>query len=196
MNLKLRIFRIAILAGVSLIVLQGAAAGQNLARYTFGKKHRAVFGFKAGIINRASFRLDGNSFETDAGWSLQTYWGIPVDSHLIFAPHIELNDIQALEERQWAIDIGLDLKYHIYNDKKSVSHKPGVGIGYGHLALMGFLERSDYLTIRVFWEMTFFTRKRHAWLLDLTAYGAPVGGNDDYNVTYGPVVLVRLGVVY
>lgn len=172
------------------------ASGQNLAQKSFGKKHRGVFGAKVGILNRATYRVDGEEFETKVGWSGQVYWGVPASPQLLIVPYIEFNDIKVFSEHQWAIDVGLSLKYHIYDDKGRVSHKPGVGVGYAHLAIIGQLERTDYMTVRAFWETIFFTEGRHAWILEGVVYAAPVGGNSEVRITYGPVVQLRFGVLY
>jgi hypothetical protein len=40
------------------------------------------------------------------------------------------------------------------------------------------------------------TKGSLSWLVDATIFGAPTGGNDDYDMSFGPLFLLRGGLIF
>jgi hypothetical protein len=178
------------------VAMAASASGQNLARRGYGKKHRGLFGFKAGIINRTDLRVDSEDNETKIGISGQTFIDVPVTPWSMLGVSIEFHDINVWGNRQVAIDLGANLKFPVYKRKGKPTLKPGIGVGYAYLARIVDLEATDYLSLRGSLEFIFYTEGRYAWIGELAVYGWASGGNTDVGGSLGPVVLLRFGVMY
>lgn len=194
------------LAGLSLALalsLFSAAEAQNLIKSGFGSKHRSQVGFKGGLITQTDFHLLPTTevgitakYRTNVGLSWQLFFDLPVNHWMIASLSFDMQDIHIIAERHQMIDIGLSLKWPIYKEANQLAWRPLVGIGYAYLGRGRALEGSGYATLRGGLEAIFYSEQRHAFLGEFIVYGSILGGNDDYDITFGPAVLLRLGVIY
>ena len=194
------------LAGLVLALALGLYTGtlaQNLIQTGYGNKHRPQIGLKGGIINQTDFHAvaiteagSTAKLRTRVGFSWQLFFDLPVRHWLIASLSFEMQDIHVFSERHQMLDIGLSLKRPIYKEASQLAWRPVIGIGYAYLGQGQTLEKSGYTTLRAGLEGIFYAEKRHAFLGEFIVYGSISGGNDDHDITFGPVVLLRLGVIY
>lgn len=188
---------------VMLFCLSSGVTAQNLIKRGFGSKHRTLVGFKGGIINQTDYHavpvsdtLKEYKDRTRIGLSFQIFFDIPVGSKLFSTLSFEMQDIHVVAERHEMLDVSLYLKYAIYKEAKKLAWRPFVGIGWAYLGDGAHLEKSSFTTLKVGLEGVFYTHRRYAYMGEIMVYGSIDGGNDAYDVTFGPVVLFRLGVLY
>jgi hypothetical protein len=171
---------------------------ENLVRSSYGKKHRASFGVKTGVLNAATFKYDGRELDTDYGIMFGVLFDFPVTSWSIFGVTADILDIKAMDERHKALDVGFTMKFPFYRENRDFVIRPGLGIGYGYLAHVAqSFEASDYMTTKMFVEGVVYSQRRYAFLLDLGVLYTPIGGSSEYReMRYGPAVYFRIGVIY
>lgn len=176
---------------------------ENLVRSGFGPTHRTLVGFKGGIINQTDYHAVPSSDtlkeykdRTKVGLSIQLFFDVPVSARFFTTLSFEMQDIHVQAERHEMLDISLFLKYPIYKEINKLSWRPMIGLGWAYLGDANYLEKTKFLTIKAGVEGVFYTHRPYAYLSELLVYGSLTGGNDQYDVTFGPVVILRLGILY
>jgi hypothetical protein len=195
MRRRALIFRSAIPLFLAVLFLAASASAQNLVQQKFGKWHRGLFGLRAGIINSGTFTANGHEYDANVALTGGVLFDFPLTRTSTFGFTADLIDFQIFDKRQKALDVGVAFKYAIYRQYAKMALKPGLGVGYTYLAHIEFLDPTGYLTLKAFLESVFYVDRRFAWLADFGVFWAPVGGNRDYDISYGPVVMLRFGVV-
>jgi hypothetical protein len=180
------------------VLFVSSVPAENLVRTSYGKKHRASFGIKAGVLNAATFRYDGHELDTDYGIMVGVLFDFPVTSWFMLGATADILDIKAMDERHKALDVGFTMKFPIYRENRDFVIRPGLGVGYGYLAHVAqAFEASDYMTTKMFVEGVVYSKKRYAFLLDLGVLYTPIGGSSEFDeMRYGPAVYFRIGVIY
>lgn len=106
--------------------------------------------------------------------------------------YVDFMQARAQDESGLLMDAGIALKAALGSDQGKVRWRPGIGIGFGHLAEVGSLDASSYLTLRAGVEVVL----PGGWLIEGSIYGAPTGGNDDLTISYGPMPMLRFGRLF
>lgn len=160
-------------------------------------------GFKGGLISAATMHLQSidslrtENHDTGIGLSAGVFFDVPLSRKLMVSFELNYWDIQVFSERQPMMEAGLGLKYVIYKPASALAIRPGVAIGAAHLADIGKLRTSRYVTAKAFTELMFFLRgEKHAFLLEIGAFGLVSGGDNEFNVTSTPIMYLRGAVVY
>lgn len=176
---------------------------ENLIKRGPGKKHRPYFGLKAGIINQTFFRVVGKSPEfvtedmrTRVGFTGELFFDIPTNEWMMVSVAVDMNDIHVDATRTQMLDLSLSFKFPFYKEFSNVAWRPTFGVGYGYLGEVDLLEKSSYTTLRAGVELVFYSQQRYAYLGEVLVYSSPWGENDEHKISFGPVVLIRLGVIY
>jgi hypothetical protein len=180
---------------LAVLFFTAPASAQNLVQRNFGRWHRGVFGVRAGIINSTTMKVGDREYTSNVALIGGVLFDAPLTRKTTIGVTADLLDIQVFDERQKALDVGITFKYAIYREYTRMALKPGLGVGYAYLARIGYLDASGYLTLKTFLEAIFYVDRRFAWIADIDILWAPVGGNREYDVTYGPAVIARFGVV-
>lgn len=189
---------VAILAIASI----SAAAGRKQAARPKMLQVGAV-GFKGGLISAATLHVHSidsgttRDYNTGIGLSAGVFFDVPLSRKLMVAFGLNYWDIQVFDERQPMMEADIGLKYVIYKPASRMAIRPGIAIGGAHLADIRDLRVSRYVTAKVFTELMFFLRgEKHAFLLEVGAFGLVNGGNNDFSVTSTPIMYLRGAVVY
>jgi len=198
------------------LLLHGLAAAVVITAFaavtaTAGKKTTArpkilqigAVGFKGGLISAATLHVQSidsgatRDYNTGIGLSAGVFFDVPLSRKLMVAFGLNFWDIQVFEEREPMLEADIGLKYVIYKPVSRLAIRPGVAIGGAHLADIGDLRTSRYVTAKVFTELMFFLRgEKHAFLLEVGAFGLVNGGDNDFSVTSTPIMYLRGAVLY
>jgi hypothetical protein len=172
----------------------GALAQTSMKGRAFWEKSSFV-GASLGFIGRGEFRLPDRRYETDPGFTYgvrfdfrlhnMIYWGVSADVHRL---HIR-------DTGQYMLDLNLNLKKMYFGRSSQVGFRPGIGLGFAHLANFREVKATTYFTCRTTFEVIFFSESKAAWLLEVGLMAAPVGGNRNMSISYGPVPLARIGAL-
>lgn len=151
--------------------------------------------FKAGMLFSTTYKLDSAEIDANDGITLGVSLELPLIklSKLAFA--IDFHDIQIFNDRQFMIDASVGIKPTIYLERSNLAFKPGVAIGFGHLAEIADLRASDYLTWKISFESMFLVKPRYSYIAEILFMGID-GQNDDFDISTNPTLLLRVGVIY
>lgn len=189
------IWRLTAIVLALIVATSAAFSSENMVGKRFGKWHRGLFGFRGGIINAATMKVDGQKYDADVALTAGVLFDFPLTKRSTYGFTADLVDVQVAGVRQKAIDVGVAFKYAAYKKESMMALKPGFSVGYAYLAHWELFNASGYLTLRLFLETLFYSNHRYAWLLDFDIFWAPVGGNKEHDVTYGPAIMARFGLV-
>jgi hypothetical protein len=160
-------------------------------------KSRSKFGAKLGLIYYSRLRVDGISYDTDIGFSGGVLLDFPVSRRFLWGVEADLHDIHIFRTRKKVLDMCLPLKYAIVFERQNWEIRPTVAAGFAyHNEIKSFVEQCTYLTLRGGLEAVFHSDTRYSAVVDFLVFGAPIGGNKDHRVTFGPTFIVRGGVIY
>ena len=109
--------------------------------------------------------------------------------------YLDLNFMNAFDESAVMFDAGATLKARIGEPKNRINWRPMIGVGYGNMGAIYAFSATSYLTLRAGAEAVFALGKRQA-LVEGLIFGSPTGGNDDVTTTFGPVFLMRFGLIF
>jgi hypothetical protein len=178
------------------LILLLAVPGTTHAGYEgwFGRQTSGVFGVKGGFISRGNVKAD-QTYQTKIGWTGQVFFDVPLKTNLFAVAAFDFYDLKLVNDHQWMLDANLGLKPSFHVRRFDADIKPAASIGWGHVAVVNFLEASDFVTLKLSCEGHFYVNKRRAWVIETAILYAPVGGNDQYpKVILGPMFLIRAGV--
>jgi hypothetical protein len=157
---------------------------------------RGYFGCNLGFIGTGKIRIDGSRDDTAPGFTFgakfdfllmkNLYWGIGCDIHRLYVE----------DTGQYFLDLTLTLKRMYFRLDSKVGFRPGIGIGFGHLANFRKVKPSTYLTVRTTLEVIFYEEARVAWFGEVGLMAAPTGGNKNHRMSFGPVPLIRIGAMF
>ena len=153
-------------------------------------------GLKAGFLHRAKFTVNKTEYESKMGLSVGVFFDVPAYSLTMLSVAADFRDIQILDHRQWMLDLSVGLKPTIYNERSQLAVKPGVAVGFGYLADIGWLGSTTYLTLKASTEVLFLVSRKYAYVAEFVVFSAPSGGNSQYEISTSPTVSVRVGVMY
>jgi hypothetical protein len=158
---------------------------------------RGGVGVKAGFLNASTFHIDSAGEEMRYGLTGGVFFDVPVVQPVAMTIAVDIHDIQLYTSRQMMINPQLGLKPTVkYIEERKYALRPLATVGFAYLYDIGRLEATSYLTVRAACEALFFQNKNIAYVLELSVFGAPYGGNSAVDVTFGPVWSLRVGVMY
>ncbi|MEM9076971.1 MAG: hypothetical protein AAGC43_08025 [Bacteroidota bacterium] len=160
------------------------------------------YGFSVGILTGGDVyiaELDQN-FDLESGVSIYAFYdffitngfAIGVNGNVAF-PFLAL-----LDENVSFYELALSLKPRFELSDK-VSYKPGFNLGYRIITSEELSEDGGTiqgLGLNLTNELQFHVSENFTPFLDVGFITQPAGGNDDFNVTFSPLVVLRVGLVF
>ena len=161
-------------------------------------------GIKIGFLGSGKVDLPGDDVDQDPSFGAGFFFDFPFGSRLHYGASADLlrmhwvatDDSTEFDEQETMIDIGINVKATIIGPNSSFALRPGVGVGFGALRRMARFSGSNYLTVKAFAEAVYFTPGDLAFLADAGIWYAPSGGDNENDITIGPLVFVRLGIMF
>ncbi len=144
--------------------------------------------------DQATSLIGGVFFDLPFGSRLS--YGLSAD---FFSMSWESADLRfPFEESEWLLDLGVNLKGNLLGESGALRLRPGVGVGLGVLRRMetANVGGSNFLTLKAFLEIVLATPGDLSFLLDAGVWRAPSGGDATTDITVGPLVFLRAGVMF
>lgn len=158
-----------------------------------------LFGIKGGIITPGTVYLNDNfEIDTDLSYSVGGFLDYRLAPKLTGGLAIDFNNISLFEVSNTLLDMGFTLKALVGSNTGRITFKPGIGFGFG-LGISSDLEDvegSKYFTGRAITEVAIALRGKTSLLIEGNLYFSPAGGNDEYDITFGPMFLIRGGFAF
>jgi hypothetical protein len=99
------------------------------------------------------------------------------------------------DESSNMLEAGFIIKAWLYGEDSNITFTPGFGISYGRLGSNDYVDGSDFFIINGLVDMI-IGMENFDLLLELGITGSPTGGNDDWDMSYGPGFFFRGGIIF
>lgn len=155
-----------------------------------------VLGVKAGLIGSGTLYVEDFAYETEASFSLGGFVDYQLSPKLYGGLSLDMDQISAFDETKMIYNFGMTLKALVYGQSSKLTFRPGFGLAYGAVSAIGDLDNSSYFTVNGFLELVIPTEGNLSWLIEVAFYGAPSGGNAALDITFGPMIRLRGGLIF
>lgn len=152
-------------------------------------------GFKAGLISPGEFWVGAGSFDADMSISFGGFLDYKLGPKISGGLLANIHNFSVADESAMMMEFGFAIKAWIFSETSNLTFTPGFGISYGNLGSTESLDGSSYMILNGMIEMT-IAMESFNLLLELGIAGAPTGGNDAFEMTYGPGLIIRGGAVF
>ncbi len=172
------------------IIVTGTVAGEDT-----GKK-RGMFGVKLGQFGEGTVTVNDTEYDTDAGTTFGVFLDYPITSRLYAGGAFDISNLDFGREEEKLLNAAVTVKYNIAKKNSQLILRPAVQVGYAMLNEVMFIDNSTYITLTVFTEAIFKATDKFGIVTDIGLFWALSGGNDEYDVTGGPMLTLRAGFVF
>ena len=162
--------------------------------------YKGGFGVKGGFIYVSTVHIDDKvtgdkvgDYQSKAGVTGGLFFDITLHQRTMLGLDIDLYDIQILNDREKLFNLGLSVKHAFPKKHSRMAVRPGLGIGYGYLAEIGFVEQANMLMVRAFTEVLFLSDRKVAWLVEGAVVMTPYGRSLDHKISANPFLMLRGG---
>lgn len=161
-------------------------------------------GVKVGYLGAGDIDLQGQKADQRSSFMAGLFFDFPFGTSMHYGVSADLlrMDWKAdgaryrFEEQEMLLDVGVNFKATIMSENASLALRPGVGVGFGALRRMDNFSGSNYLTLKAFSELVYFTPGDLSFLLDAGVWYAPSGGDNDHDIKIGPLFTLRFGIMF
>ena len=157
-------------------------------------------GIKAGVVTPGAFYCPDctsgyESYDLNMSYGAGGFVDLKLGGTLALSPYVELTNLSLFDDQSsLLIEVGAGLKLSL--------GAPGAGVRFRPLIGIGFAKGGDYDIPWVGDAPTFGTARGGLevsfgrWFLEGVAWGAPFGGNDLTDATFGPVARISAGLTF
>lgn len=190
-----------ILAAGSLVSAQSIQEGKVSQAGSLNRTNW-VFGMKVGLLGSGDFTVKngyggvqfGIGSGLSGGFSLEFPTSKGVSSGITFDFH--KIDPEYYRYTKTLLDFGIVVKASARNLQAKTLIRPFVGVSYGHLGEVAWLDPSHYLIVKGGLELDFFPNYKGAgWLVEVGLLGSPHGKADQYDITAAARPYIRFGLI-
>jgi hypothetical protein len=160
------------------------------------------FGMKVGHIGQGNVvyqRTEAGSVsdtaETDGNLSGGVFFEKSIVGGLRAVVTIDIHKIKLYGPSALALDGGVGLRYSWINPTGLIGLRPGVTVGYAVLPEVWQFRSSKYVTIKPQFEVVFYSEHGTGMLVEVGALYLISGGNNQYDISAGPMIMFRMGML-
>ncbi|MEW5796604.1 MAG: hypothetical protein AB1772_09605 [Candidatus Zixiibacteriota bacterium] len=163
-------------------------------------------GLKVGLIGSGSVDLERHQIDQRTGPSAGFFFDQPFGSIWHYGLSIDFYRMAwrektigvTLDESEWLLDLGVNLKANIVSESWPLGFRPGVGVGVAFLGRMDMagVAGSSYVTLKAFTEVVYLSAAGLGYVVEGGIWYAPSGGDNTTDVTLGPLLSLRAGVMF
>lgn len=163
-------------------------------------------GLKIGMVSSGDVDVDGTAVDLGAGWSFGAFFDHPIGSRIHLGVTFDMMNLKwtrtgsewdyTLKER--LLDLGLCAKVTFTGEESDLIVRPGAGLGLGVMPKLpeAGLAASSYLTLKGMVEVAYDNGGDVIYLIEAGLWYAPSGGDEYSDVTIGPLLQLRAGVMF
>jgi hypothetical protein len=166
-------------------------SAQNLV----GRSSSGLIGAKVGLIGRMNLSSEP-ALQSTIGSSAQVFAYFPFGSRFYFTSAFDFYYIQIVNSNQVMIEPGIGLRCRFPLPRAKMALIPGASVGFAFLADMGSIPASQFLTYKLSVEVHGTINVKRAWIGELALFHAPVGSSRGHQLSFGPGLLLRLGLAF
>ncbi|MFO7915221.1 MAG: hypothetical protein R6U43_05970 [Candidatus Krumholzibacteriales bacterium] len=185
-------FRTIRVAVICLIFLSALSAGALSADV---RTKEMTAGFKAGLINPGTFWVGDYDSDSDLSYHIGGFMDYKLGPRISGGLVLNFSNFSYRDDSSNMLELGFMIKAWLFSEESNLTFTPGFGISYGHLGDNGYVDASDFLIINGLVDMI-IGMETYDLLLELGITGSPTGGNDDWDMSYGPGFFFRGGMIF
>ncbi len=161
-------------------------------------------GVKAGVIGSGNVDIDGTEIDHSTGFSLGLCYDFPLGERVHYGISIDMHRMKWSgtdenfqgEDTETLLDLGLAWKYMLVTSEDRFAIRPGLGVGFGTVRRRQTLNGTNYLTVKAFTEIIYFSARGTGFLAEIGGFYAPTGGDSETDIKIGPLVYARAGILF
>jgi len=165
-------------------------------------KKRGMFGIRIGHVGSGTIKGEekatGEKAEGDS--EAVTTYGIYLDYPIMLKLYagiaIDIAPIELRNENKSIINGGLTVKYTLTNSNSKVIFRPAVQVGYAALPSFSKYKSSNFITLLISGETIIKMADKFGLSADIGLFWGLSGGNNEYDVTGGSMLILRGGLVF
>ncbi len=180
---------------IALVLLLTVVLVSPAMAYDFLERETTI-NVQVGLISPGTFWVEGVDFETDMSFGVSGGFDYKLGEKITGGVVVGFNNFSGYDDSASMIEIGFLIKAWIQQEGSNLLFRPGFGLSYGRLGSIGPADSSGYLVINGTFELIILTEQNFNWLIMAGITGAPIGGNDEFEMTYGPGLILRGGVAF
>jgi outer membrane protein with beta-barrel domain len=190
--------KLLLITGTLLLLAVSAATA---AEFSEGERYTSI---KAGLIGSGTVDVEGTEINQSTGFSLGLSYDFPLGERLHYGISVDLHRMKWSgdadrfqgEDAETLLDLGLVWKYMLVLSEDQFAIRPGIGAGYGTLRRRQTLNGTNYLTLKAFTEIIYFSARGTGLLVEVGGFYAPTGGDSDTDIKIGPLLYARVGLMF
>lgn len=163
-------------------------------------------GVKLGFMGAGNVDLAGSEIDQSSSLTAGLFFDLPFGNRLSYGLSADFFNVswesdqppRLFEESEWMLELGVTLKGNFLSESNPIGFRPGIGAGLGVLRRMetANVAGSSYITLKAFLETIYSPPGDLMYLIDIGVWHAPSGGDNTTDVKIGPLVFLRIGVMF
>jgi len=150
-------------------------------------------GFKLGMVAAGEAWAGDASDDGELSWSIGGFYDYPLSEKLHGGVALDIEEFAfSYYDSEVHTCFSLSLKALIQKSPGTTAWRPGFYLGYGTLS--GF--DAKFFDVGATLEVVFASEGSINWLAELAVIGGPSGGNDAFDMSYGPGIRLRGGISF
>jgi len=152
-----------------------------------------VFGAKIGMIGSGKLEVNSININTKTAHCFGVFGDKPIANKLYGGIAVDFFKFKTESDEEYLMNGSFIVKGEFKTANKRFCIQPAFGFGYGIMGELLFLKPLDFVTVQVFGDFIYVTEKKIGLLFSIGAIWLPHAGENEYDVSSGPRVLVRAG---
>ena len=189
------------------IVLILCASSGSFAQSKVGFEQQGAFGVKGGWIGSTEVKVYSPGTDNQVGelkTSSSYALGVFVEQRIVSKLRGLISvDILNIQEGRFGADgsenfllFSAGAKYRYRPGNANYGFSPVVSIGYGWMPKISGLHNSDYRMLGTGIEFSLHAHRGNAFLIEILRLTSLSGSDGEYDVSAGPMMLYRIGVIF
>ncbi len=158
---------------------------------------QTTFGVKGGIIGSADYYIGDFWYGSEMSYSFGGFLDYKLGPRILGGAYFDYSAVSDVyESNSSLIEIGGTLKAMVFTGNENLTFRPMVALGYGAVGEIDIYAASSHLMLKGGLEMVYTIPSGMSVLGEVLIGGSVDGGNDNFAMTFGPMVYVRGGLVF
>jgi hypothetical protein len=179
-----------------LLLISVAAADDDTA------KKRGMFGFRIGQYGSGTLTAIEKAtdveteYDTESGTTYGLFLDYPITHRIYVGITFDISKLDFGRAEENLMNGGLAIKYNLTNRNSKIILRPSAQIGYAMLPSTLGYKSTNYITFYASGEIINKVAEKFGIMGDIGLFWGLSGGNNEYDVTGGPMLIIRGGFVF
>lgn len=163
--------------------------------YADVREKETTGGFKVGLISPGTFWVGDHDSDSDMSYHFGGFIDYKLGPKISGGLAANLSNFSYRDDSSNMMEIGFLIKAWVFKEGSALTFTPAFGISYGRLGSNEWVDASDFFIINGLVDII-IGMESYDLLVELGITGSPTGGNEDWDMSYGPGFFLRGGIVF